>query len=143
MRNPTAPSAKLQFGWIGNRFAMGWVDGNVGLISEPQTSCSPSGSRAANSRTTGEFQLIGQSLDRGGRGGHHIKRTLEMRLNKKVAVVHGAGGAVGSTVAQTFANEGAMVFLAGRNPASAEAAASRIRLNGGALNWRKASQESL
>jgi NAD(P)-dependent dehydrogenase (short-subunit alcohol dehydrogenase family) len=66
-----------------------------------------------------------------------------MRLNKKVAVVHGAGGAVGSTVAQTFANEGAMVFLAGRNPASAEAAASRIRLNGGALNWRKASHESL
>jgi hypothetical protein len=94
MRNPTAPSAKLQFGWIGNRFAMGWVDGNVCLISEPQTSCSPSGSRAANSRTTGEFQLIGQSLDRGGRGGHHIERTLEMRLNKKVAVVHGAGRAV-------------------------------------------------
>lgn len=65
-----------------------------------------------------------------------------MRLNKKVAVVYGAGCAVQSTVAQTFANEGAMIFLAGRNPTSVEAAAARIRLNGGVLNWRKASQES-
>ncbi|EJJ26984.1 hypothetical protein PMI11_04739 [Rhizobium sp. CF142] len=40
MRSPTAPSAKLQFGWIGSDFAMSWVDGNVGIISEPQTFCS-------------------------------------------------------------------------------------------------------
>ncbi len=45
-----------------------------------------------------------------------------------------ARAAVGeSPLRQTFANGGASGLSAGRDPASAEAAASRIRLNGGAL----------
>ena len=35
-------------------------------------------------------------------------------LEDKVAVVYGAGGAIGSAVARAFANEGAQVFLTGR-----------------------------
>ena len=38
-----------------------------------------------------------------------------MLLNDKVAVVHGAGGAIGSAVARVFVREGARVFLAGRS----------------------------
>lgn len=37
-----------------------------------------------------------------------------MLLEKKNAVIYGAGGAVGGAVARTFAREGAKVFLAGR-----------------------------
>lgn len=38
-----------------------------------------------------------------------------MRLADKVAVVHGAGGAVGAAIARRFARDGATVFLAGRS----------------------------
>ena len=34
-------------------------------------------------------------------------------LNDKVAVIYGAGGAIGSAVARAFAVEGAWVFLTG------------------------------
>lgn len=54
-----------------------------------------------------------------------------MLLKDKVAVIYGAGGAVGSAVAKTFAREGARVFLAGRTLASLEAVASEIRSQGG------------
>lgn len=37
-----------------------------------------------------------------------------MLLRDKVAVIYGAGGAIGGTVARTFAREGAKVFLSGR-----------------------------
>ncbi len=46
-----------------------------------------------------------------------------MLLEKKNAVIYGAGGAVGGAVARTFAREGARVFLAGRSRASIEAVA--------------------
>jgi NAD(P)-dependent dehydrogenase (short-subunit alcohol dehydrogenase family) len=36
----------------------------------------------------------------------------------KVAVIYGAGGAIGGAVARTFAREGAKVFLSGRTPPS-------------------------
>src|SRR5262245_34664457 len=45
-----------------------------------------------------------------------MRRELAMLLEKKIAVVYGAG-AVGTAVAQAFAREGAWVFLAGRNNA--------------------------
>ncbi|MER7848173.1 SDR family oxidoreductase [Kitasatospora sp. NPDC096077] len=54
-----------------------------------------------------------------------------MLLEKKNAIVYGAGGAVGSAVALAFAREGAQVFLAGRTPATLEGVAGRIRSCGG------------
>lgn len=47
-------------------------------------------------------------------------------LDGKVAVVHGAGGAVGGAVAESFAAEGARVFLAGLNRESLDRTASRV-----------------
>jgi NAD(P)-dependent dehydrogenase (short-subunit alcohol dehydrogenase family) len=52
-------------------------------------------------------------------------------LDKKNAIVYGAGGAVGSAVAQAFAAEGARVFLAGRTSAALEVIADKIRASGG------------
>jgi NAD(P)-dependent dehydrogenase (short-subunit alcohol dehydrogenase family) len=49
-----------------------------------------------------------------------------MMLKDKVAVIYGAGGAIGSAVARAFASEGAYVFLAGRHLASVEAVANGI-----------------
>ena len=54
-----------------------------------------------------------------------------MLLQDKVAVIYGAGGAVGGTVARTFTKEGARVFLAGRTAASVEQVADDIRAGGG------------
>jgi NAD(P)-dependent dehydrogenase (short-subunit alcohol dehydrogenase family) len=52
-------------------------------------------------------------------------------LEHKNAVIYGAGGAIGSAVAQAFAEEGARVFLAGRTRAALEAVAEKIRDSGG------------
>ena len=41
-----------------------------------------------------------------------------MMLLDKIAIIYGAGGAAGSTVAETFAREGAKLFLTGRNKAA-------------------------
>ena len=49
-----------------------------------------------------------------------------MMLEHKVAVIYGAGGAIGGAVARAFAREGARVFLAGRRLASVEAVAADI-----------------
>jgi 3-oxoacyl-[acyl-carrier protein] reductase len=54
-----------------------------------------------------------------------------MLLKDKVAVIYGAGGAIGSAVARTFAREGARVFLSGRNFAPVEAVAKDIIAAGG------------
>jgi len=54
-----------------------------------------------------------------------------MLLNGKVAVIHGAGGAIGGAVARTFAREGAKVFLCGRKVADIEAVADEIVAAGG------------
>ena len=54
-----------------------------------------------------------------------------MLLDHKTAVVYGAGGAIGSAVARAYAREGAEVHLAGRTRATLEAAAQRIRHDGG------------
>ncbi len=52
-------------------------------------------------------------------------------LKDKIAVIYGAGGAIGGTVARAFASEGARVFLAGRHRASVEAVAEEIVSAGG------------
>jgi NAD(P)-dependent dehydrogenase (short-subunit alcohol dehydrogenase family) len=54
-----------------------------------------------------------------------------MLLNNKIAIIYGAGGAIGGAVARTFAAEGATVFLTGRNLASVEANAKAIVAAGG------------
>jgi NAD(P)-dependent dehydrogenase (short-subunit alcohol dehydrogenase family) len=54
-----------------------------------------------------------------------------MSLKNKVAVVYGAGGAIGGAVARAFASEGARVFLTGRQRAPVEALAKAIVTAGG------------
>ncbi|MES1159510.1 MAG: SDR family oxidoreductase, partial [Bacteroidota bacterium] len=53
-----------------------------------------------------------------------------MLLANKIAIIYGAG-AVGSTVAGTFAREGAKVFLTGRNKAKVDQEAKKIAAAGG------------
>jgi NAD(P)-dependent dehydrogenase (short-subunit alcohol dehydrogenase family) len=54
-----------------------------------------------------------------------------MMLKDKVAVIYGAGGAVGGAVAHSFAAEGAKLFLTGRIRAPVEAVAEDIVAAGG------------
>jgi NAD(P)-dependent dehydrogenase (short-subunit alcohol dehydrogenase family) len=54
-----------------------------------------------------------------------------MMLKDKVAVVYGAGGAVGGAVARAFASEGARLSLTGRHLAPVEAVAKDIVAAGG------------
>jgi NAD(P)-dependent dehydrogenase (short-subunit alcohol dehydrogenase family) len=54
-----------------------------------------------------------------------------MMLEDKVAVIYGAGGAVGGAVARAFAPEGARLFLTGRLRAPVEAVADEIVSAGG------------
>ena len=49
-----------------------------------------------------------------------------MMLKDKVAVIYGAGGAIGGAVARAFAREGASVFLTGRHRTPVEAVAKEI-----------------
>ena len=54
-----------------------------------------------------------------------------MMLKDKVAVIYGAGGAIGGAVARAFASEGAKLFLTGRHLAPVEAVAKDIVSAGG------------
>jgi NAD(P)-dependent dehydrogenase (short-subunit alcohol dehydrogenase family) len=54
-----------------------------------------------------------------------------MLLKNKVAVIYGAGGAIGGAVARAFAREGAKLFLTGRLRAPVEAVARDIVCAGG------------
>jgi NAD(P)-dependent dehydrogenase (short-subunit alcohol dehydrogenase family) len=54
-----------------------------------------------------------------------------MILKNKVAVIYGAGGAIGGAVARAFASEGARLFLTGRLQAPVEAVAKDIVSAGG------------
>lgn len=54
-----------------------------------------------------------------------------MLLKDKVAVIYGAGGAIGSAVARAFASEGADLFLIGRSLALVEVVAKEIAAAGG------------
>jgi NAD(P)-dependent dehydrogenase (short-subunit alcohol dehydrogenase family) len=55
-----------------------------------------------------------------------------MMLKNKVAVIYGAGGAIGGAVARAFAREGARLFLTGRLRAPVEAVARDVVTAGGA-----------
>src|SRR5918993_2435944 len=54
-----------------------------------------------------------------------------MMLKDKVAVIYGAGGAIGGAVAHAFASEGVKLFLTGRHLAPVEAVAKDIVSAGG------------
>ena len=54
-----------------------------------------------------------------------------MMLKDKVAVIYGAGGAIGGAVARAFASEGADLFLTGRSLAPVEAVAKDVVAAGG------------
>lgn len=54
-----------------------------------------------------------------------------MLLSNKIAIVYGAGGAVGGRIAETFAREGARVFLSGRNKVKVDKVAEKITAAGG------------
>jgi 3-oxoacyl-[acyl-carrier protein] reductase len=60
-----------------------------------------------------------------------------MLLTDKVAVVHGAGGAIGSAVAHAFARERARVFASGRTLEGVQKVANEIIAVGG---WAEAAQ---
>jgi NAD(P)-dependent dehydrogenase (short-subunit alcohol dehydrogenase family) len=57
-----------------------------------------------------------------------------MMLTDKVAVIYGAGGAVGSAVARAFAPEGARLFLTGHKLAPVEVVAKEIVSAGGSAD---------
>src|SRR5262245_6040463 len=54
-----------------------------------------------------------------------------MMLKNKIAVIYGAGGAIGGPVARAFAHEGAKLFLTGRQLAPVEAVVKDIVAAGG------------
>ena len=54
-----------------------------------------------------------------------------MMLQDKVAVIYGAGGAIGGAVARAFATEGANLFLTGRRLAPVEVVAREVASAGG------------
>src|SRR5262245_12491458 len=54
-----------------------------------------------------------------------------MLLKDKVAVIYGAGGAIGSAVARAFHRERAMLFLTGRHLAPVEVVAKEVNSAGG------------
>jgi NADP-dependent 3-hydroxy acid dehydrogenase YdfG len=55
-------------------------------------------------------------------------------LEGKNVVIYGGGGAIGGAVARRFAEHGARLFLAGRNPGALEAIAGQIARAGGTVN---------
>jgi NAD(P)-dependent dehydrogenase (short-subunit alcohol dehydrogenase family) len=54
-----------------------------------------------------------------------------MLLKDKVAVIYGAGGAIGGAVAQTFARKGAKLYLSGRRLETVGSVAREISSHGG------------
>jgi NAD(P)-dependent dehydrogenase (short-subunit alcohol dehydrogenase family) len=54
------------------------------------------------------------------------RKGTEMLLQDKVAVIYGAGGAIGGAVARAFAAEGAQVFVTGRRHAQVQAVADEL-----------------
>jgi NADP-dependent 3-hydroxy acid dehydrogenase YdfG len=64
------------------------------------------------------------------RQGTARRKEQEMLLKDKVAVIYGAGGAVGGAVARAFATDGATAFLTGRH-LPVEVVAKEVRSAGG------------
>jgi len=56
-----------------------------------------------------------------------------MILKNKNAVIYGAGGSLGSSVAKAFATAGANVFLTGHRPEAIRKTADALSAGGGSL----------
>lgn len=52
---------------------------------------------------------------------------INVLLKDKVAVIYGAGGAIGSAVSRAFAEEGAKLFLTGRHRGPVDAVAKEVK----------------
>jgi NAD(P)-dependent dehydrogenase (short-subunit alcohol dehydrogenase family) len=65
-----------------------------------------------------------------------------MLLKDKVAVIYGAGGAIGGAVARAFAREGAKLFLTGRHRAPVKAVANDIGAAGGSAEARRSTRST-
>jgi predicted amino acid dehydrogenase len=68
---------------------------------------------------TGVYGLYRTTAEVAARPGASLHQTRNgkakaMLLENKVAIIYGAGGAIGGAVARTFAREGAKVFLLSR-----------------------------
>jgi D-sorbitol dehydrogenase (acceptor) len=66
-----------------------------------------------------------------------------MRLDAKVAVVTGGAGGIGAAIGARYAHEGAMVAVADRDEAGAQATAEQIGKGAYAVSLDVASQESI
>jgi NAD(P)-dependent dehydrogenase (short-subunit alcohol dehydrogenase family) len=64
-------------------------------------------------------------------GGIRVMHATARLLEGKTAVIYGGGGFIGRGVAQTFAREGARVFLVGRTEATLRASADSVASEGG------------
>jgi NAD(P)-dependent dehydrogenase (short-subunit alcohol dehydrogenase family) len=73
----------------------------------------------------------GSALELGAHVATSAQRGPEMMLKGKVAVIYGAGGAIGGAVAHAFAREGAKLFLTGRSLAPVVAVAREVVSAGG------------
>ena len=62
------------------------------------------------------------------------------KLQYKVAVIFGAGGAIGSQVAREFSKQGATVFLSGRHLSSVESVVKEIRTSQGNIQIAEAAE---
>jgi NAD(P)-dependent dehydrogenase (short-subunit alcohol dehydrogenase family) len=60
------------------------------------------------------------------------------RLEKKVAVVTGAGQGIGEAIARAYAGAGAKVLITGRTPSKLDAVAQKIRAEGGEVRCLQA-----
>src|SRR3954471_1838952 len=63
-------------------------------------------------------------------GASPSSKEIGTMLKDKVAVIYGAGGAIGGAVARAFARDGARLFLTGRNRAQVDAVAREFVWDG-------------
>jgi NAD(P)-dependent dehydrogenase (short-subunit alcohol dehydrogenase family) len=61
-----------------------------------------------------------------------VQEDADVMLKGRIAVIHGAGGDIGTAIARAFAREGAKLFLSGRTLAAVQAVAAEIIGHGGA-----------
>src|SRR5262249_46155882 len=114
----------------------------VASLMSPHLRPSPPGRRAVLPVPTPPAARTGRSAsDRSATGAvsppptsHGVAstgRNPDMMLHDKVAVVYGAGGAIGGAVARAFAAAGATVHVTGRHRAGLEVVAKEITAAGG------------
>ena len=60
---------------------------------------------------------------------------MDLKLKDKVVIVTGGGGAIGSAIAKSFAQEGAKVVVTGRTQGTLDAIVDEIKAEGGPCSW--------